>query len=187
MISELQAVNRMLAAIGESPVTSTTAQLPEVIQAVDTLNMVSLEVQARDWSFNSDYEYELSPDATGQIVVPGNAIRIDASDPGTDLVVRDGCLYDRINKTQFFTSPVKVDIVWKLPFTALPYPAQNYIMVRASRQFQRDWLGSSSTDKLTERTEQEAFTALIDYDGANADYNLLTNNEEILFASRRGA
>lgn len=186
MMTELQAVNRMLAAVGEPPVSSLTdVAIPEVEQAKNTLTLVVMDVLSRDWSFNSDSNYPLPPDSMGVITAPSNALRVDATAPHNDVQVRSGKLYDRRNQTFIFTEPVLADVSWKLPFAELPYPAQAYITIKAARQFQREYLGSNSMDRMTEQEEAEAYISLVDYDGAGADYNLLENNPEIQLALMR--
>ena len=49
---ELQAVNQILASVGQAPVTTLEQTNPDVSIALDTLRQVSREVQAEGWSFN---------------------------------------------------------------------------------------------------------------------------------------
>ena len=77
-ITKLDAVNRMLASIGQSPVNTLTGTLPkDVNKAVLALDNALRDVLTRGWSFNSDTEFPLSPDSNGRIDVPVNAASID--------------------------------------------------------------------------------------------------------------
>ena len=57
-LTELQAINQMLAAVGQIPVTSIDKDSndnptnPDVAMAQETLRQVSKEVQAEGWTFN---------------------------------------------------------------------------------------------------------------------------------------
>lgn len=178
MLTELRAVNRMLALIDEAPVTDVTVEIPEVVQAREVLDQVLLEVLAKGWHFNTDDDYPLEPGVDRTIQPPSNAISVDATDPRKDIIVRQGSLYNKTDRTYFFDEPVDATVVWKFDFSALPYPAQNFIMIRAARRFQRDVLGSVKLEQLSAADEQQAYIVLVDFDGATADYNLLTNNPE---------
>jgi hypothetical protein len=59
-MTELEAINQMLATIGEAPVTDIEIGNPEVDLALVTLNQVSREVQAEGWRFNKEYRYSLA-------------------------------------------------------------------------------------------------------------------------------
>jgi hypothetical protein len=60
--SELAAVNRLLSAIGEAPISDlTTSTREDVALAVSLLKEASVEVQSMGWRFNTEYGYELAP------------------------------------------------------------------------------------------------------------------------------
>lgn len=185
MMTELQAINRMLALVGEPPVTTLTTDIPEVLQAIDVLSLVSSEVQALGWHFNTDDSVSLAPGQDGTIAIPTDALRIDASEPSLDLVARGGKLYNKKTNTNLFIKPVDVDIVRLLAFSDLPAVAQHYIALRAARRFIREHLGSSSGDTQLAMDEQMAYLRLVESDGTNADYNLLENNPDAMRAALR--
>lgn len=63
--SELAAVNRLLSAIGEAPISDlTTSTREDVALAVNLLKEASVEVQSLGWRFNTEFGYELSPSDT---------------------------------------------------------------------------------------------------------------------------
>lgn len=185
MMTELKAVNRMLALAGEPPVNTLSTTIPEVLQAVAVLSQVSEEVQAVGWHFNSDDALSLSPGPDKTISVPTDALRIDATEPALDLVARSGKLYDKGTNSNQFDEAVDVDIVRLLTFEDLPAVAQHYITLRASRRFLREHLGSGSADNQLALDEQLAYQRLVETDGANADYNLLENNPDAWRAAQR--
>lgn len=66
--TELEAVNAMLAACGESPLPAgtdlATATQADVLMAVNTLRDITREVLSMGWRFNSEFGYEIAPAAT---------------------------------------------------------------------------------------------------------------------------
>ena len=66
-LTELQAINQMLAAVGQIPVTSIDTDSnqnptnPDVAMAMETLRQVSKEVQAEGWDFNKEYNVKIVP------------------------------------------------------------------------------------------------------------------------------
>lgn len=63
--TELAAVNRLLAAIGEAPISDLVASTREdVILAATLIKEASIEVQSLGWRFNTEFGYELSPATT---------------------------------------------------------------------------------------------------------------------------
>jgi hypothetical protein len=63
--SELAAVNRLLSAIGEAPISDLASSTREDVSlAVTLLKEASVEVQSLGWRFNTEFGYELSPAGT---------------------------------------------------------------------------------------------------------------------------
>ena len=137
--TELSAVNSILGSIGQSPVTNITGDAllnPEIAFVVNLLGEVNKDVQSTGWTFNSEYRVKKSPDANGHYVVPVNAIMYDISDGQVDrqtnVVQRDGKMFDIVHQTDVFTTDYYFDSVVLLPFTDVPSPIQRYIIARAS-------------------------------------------------------
>lgn len=135
----LEAVNEMLAGIGQAPATTLETTNPDVAIAFDTLKWISREVQSEGWTFNKEYEYPFTPNGDKEIVIPDNIIQIDLSNlyqyKHIDAVRRNGKLYNRTNHTFEWDGQICADVVWEFDFTDLPLPAFNYIVARAAVQF----------------------------------------------------
>ena len=68
-MTELEAVNVLLTTIGEAPVNTLTGkQTTDVAIAQQVLNEVNREVQSRGWHFNTEYDVELIPDTSNNIL-----------------------------------------------------------------------------------------------------------------------
>jgi hypothetical protein len=66
-MTELEAINGMLAAIGESPVLQAEIESPtqaDVTMAIDILTDTHREVLSMGWKFNTEFGFEIAPDDT---------------------------------------------------------------------------------------------------------------------------
>ncbi|OZA05827.1 MAG: hypothetical protein B7X95_05085 [Methylophilaceae bacterium 17-44-8] len=187
-LSELEAVNLMLATIGSSPISSlvTTSDL-QVSMAQQFLYDVSREVQTVGYQFNTEEEYPLPLNIDYEIVFPSNTLSLDISDVQSykyDVVMRGNRLYDRKKHTYTFTEPILVDITFFLPFSDLPQAARQYIAIVAARRFQRRVQGDDAIEKYTAVEEQMAKAQLEDFDASTRDYNLGDDSDVFMIISR---
>jgi hypothetical protein len=177
-LTELEAVNLMLSTIGESPVSTLEVSGDlNVSVARQMLYDVSREVQTIGWYFNTDVDYSLPLDVSGNINVGGNVLSLDLSDINSDIysldvVQRGSRLYNRKGGTYVFTSPLYADITWFLPWDDMPQAARQYVAIVASRRFQRRLLGDDVSEKVTAVEEAQAKATLEDFDANTRDYNL---------------
>ena len=118
--TELEAINIMLAAIGESPVNSLIGTLPvDVKLAQSTLTEFNKEIQSEGWSFNTEIDVTLTRDDSKQIALSQDILRIDANihqHPTIDPIQRGLKLYDRLNNKFEFDDPNN----WQVIITILP-------------------------------------------------------------------
>ena len=133
--TELEAINIMLAAIGEAPVNSLTGQVPvDVRLAQSTLTEVNKEVQSEGWSFNTEIDVTLPRDqTTKQITLSTDILRIDANihqHPTIDPIQRGLKLYDRLNNVYEFEEDLICTVVYFRPFIELTEPARRYISIK---------------------------------------------------------
>jgi len=181
--TDLEAVNSILASIGESPVsTLEDTGVVDAAMALRTLREVNREVQGRGWHFNMDEDYPLAPTfPEGVIEVPRNSIRTEPSDPTArlDFTVRGRKLYDKRHHTYQFKETVKVKIVTLLPFEDIPQFARNYISIRAGRIFQQNTVGSPELSSFQNVDEARALVQLKEAEAETADYNILTGNQAV--------
>lgn len=181
--TDLEAVNSILASIGESPIsTLEDTGVVDAAMALRTLREVNREVQGRGWHFNMDEDYPLAPTfPEGVIEVPRNSIRTEPSDPTArlDFTVRGRKLYDKRHHTYQFKETVKVKIVTLLPFEDIPQFARNYISIRAGRIFQQNTVGSPELSSFKNVDEARALVQLKEAEAETADYNILTGNQAV--------
>jgi hypothetical protein len=159
-MTKLEAVNEILAAVQESPVTALDTGGDSIEgQAESRLDAENLSVQSRGWHVNTEKNVELTPSgddstiALGTGVLSADGYGVDAS---RDVCVRGGTLFDRNNNTDEFAGPVTVSLVRLLDFDDLPQALQEYIVKRSSRVFQRRQVGDLQNDSMLLQEEQEA-------------------------------
>lgn len=186
-ITELKAINSMLSVIGEAPVNQAenTGNV-DAVMAKQILDEVSLDVQTRGWHFNTDRNFPLAPNTSGEITLSPDILAVDTvgADAGLDVVQRGARLYDAGNHTYFFSQPLKVDIIRLLSFNDLPPAAQNYITIRAARIFQDRVIGSQTLNGFNEKDELRAFVTLRNAEAEAGDYRV-TNNTFVASMLRR--
>ena len=137
--TELEAVNIMLAAIGESPVNTLTGTLPvDVKLAQTTLEEVNKEVQTEGWSFNTEINVELTRDGSNNIALSSNVLIVDPNihdHPDVDAIQIGLKLYDRKEHKYEFDDDLKCTVVYFRTFNDIPEPAKRYINIKAARIF----------------------------------------------------
>lgn len=175
LMTELEAVNMCLAAIGESPVnTLSNTGLADVASARAKLLEFSRTIQSTGWNFNTEEQFPLSRASDGTITAPANTLKasIDRTVSSAQVALRGQKIYDRANHTYIFTQDLKATIVFFLDWDELPQAARQYIAICAARSFQGSNLSSDTLDKLTEDDELKALIALKDAEGDDGDYNM---------------
>lgn len=183
LTTELEAINVMLAIIGEAPVNSIdVVGMVDVATAKATLHEASKEIQMQGWYCNTEKEYPFPKDINGNINIPNNVLRYELSrcvDNGRiEVVKKDGKLYDKKNHTFVFENDLKFDVIWFLPYSDLPEALRRYINISAARKFQKRFYSSDTIDAFTREDELKAMTQAKHADGNEGNYNM-TQNESV--------
>lgn len=186
-LTELEAVNIMLSAIGETPVNSLTSGLVEAELAETILGQVSRSVQTQGWSFNRDIGVELSANNNGEVPLPNNVLSADSLNlyNSKNLIQRGQKFWDRKELTYIINESVKADLVYELTFTDLPPIARSYITVRAARIFQDRIVGADTLHGFQKIDEDQALIALKDAEAEMQDHNIF-NNYDVFRVIDRG-
>lgn len=190
--TELEAINRMLGAIGQSPVnTLEVSGIPDVNRAVRFLRETLKDVSAMGWSWNTDRDYTLSLDPSGYIALPDGALEVDPEDKTLPVVVRRNpvtaklSLYDSEAQTFVFKAAVPVKIIWGFPFEDIPQAARTYVAVSAARKFQAQLVSSNTLDLYNEKDEVRAWMLLMRGERRTRDTNVFRSNPEASRMLRR--
>ena len=181
--TELECINIMLAAIGEAPVNSLTGTVPvDVRIAQSTLTEVNKQVQSEGWSFNTEIDVTLTRNASNNIVLGTDVLRVDAQThdhPSINPIQRGLKLYDRKNNTFIFDVDLKCTVVYFRSFDELPEQARSYMTIKAARIFVDRLVSDQSLRTYTQEDEIRARSVLMETDLSNADHNMLIGDPAI--------
>ena len=192
--TELSAVNTILGAIGQSPVTTlgvvstvnniSTYQNPEIAFVYNLLKQSNIDVQNEGWHFNREDHVKKTPDANGYILFDTNALRMDLADSEDkfiDVVKRNGRLYDKVNHTDVWTDDQFVNIVWLFEFEDLPSIFKRLITYKAAGRAATQMVTNSQLVQLLQAQEEQARAACMEYECNQGDHNYLGYPHESSF------
>lgn len=185
--TKLEAVNKMLAGIDESPVASLTASgIASLSNAIAILDATSRSVQARGWAFNTEYNYPLARNVDNEIPLPANTIFVDPDGQSANIdgVQRGLRLYDRYNHTfKFDVDTVYAKVVLEHDFADLPETAKEYIAMLAKRRFVAEHYQQPEGEATS--AEIEALRNFEEAESDGGDHNVLYDNESTARVLRR--
>ena len=172
---ELPAINQILMACGQAPVTTLDETNPDVAIAYQTLLEVSREVQSEGWTFNKEDHVAVTPNDDNEIPILSNYLQIDLTqaDAGDKkAVVRNGKLYDKYNHTDKWTDgAVDCDILWLFDWVDLPRPIQDYITARASTVTSSRIVGDQTQYQILQQKEAYMRAMALEYETNQGDYS----------------
>lgn len=188
--TELEAVNDMLSAISESPVSSVEEDQPDAQLALRLLRQENRAVQAEGWYWNTEENFKLLPNSSGEFVLPAGTMRVDTTEASAsfDVSPRQGKLYDRRNATfAIAASVLYITLTILRSYEDIPQPARDYIRVRAGRKFIKRTTGATQADSGYESKDEAQARATLEIDEeSGADRSIFDNPEYIrLMRDRR--
>ena len=181
--TELEAINIMLSAIGEAPINSLTGTLPvDAKIAQSTLNEINKKVQMEGWSFNTEIDVTLTRDASKQIALSTDVLRVDPNihqHPTIDAIQRGLKLYDRLNNKFEFEEDLISTVVYFRKFDEIPEQARYYITIKAARIFVDRMVTDDGLRSYTQQDENRARAILVETDLSNGDHNILRGDPSL--------
>lgn len=193
--SKLNAVNTLLAIIGEAPVNSLNPPLTGDASLADqVIDEVSREVQGAGWSWNTMLYDSIPLDAsTGQSQLPSNTLAVrfnPISYPSQRFVLRGLRLFDRVKNTYDLRSSLGValtgnnsnivaEIVEELDWDSIPETGKRYITIRAGRIFANRAVTSASIESYTAEDEQNALQTLKRTEDMAQNYNFISGPDDM--------
>tara|TARA_B100000073_G_scaffold346130_1_gene356792 strand:+ start:665 stop:1276 length:612 start_codon:yes stop_codon:yes gene_type:complete len=172
-LTEINAINEVLAAVGQAPVTTLDQTNPDVSIIQQTLKSVSREVQSEGWHFNKEFNVEETPQTDKTIPIKDTYLQVDVNrqhHPELDVVRRDGKLYDKWGHTDKFNGKIRLDVVHYFEWTDLPAPIQDYIIARTAALTSTRLMGDSTQYQMLLQREEFARANALEYDCNQADY-----------------
>ena len=190
--TELSAVNSILGAIGQSPITqlkdTTTGSListnPEISFIYNILTECNVDIQGEGWSFNSEEHVAFTPDPTTKyITVPNSILSLDVTNgwqtKTIDTIRKDGKLWDKVNHTFEFTGDLSCDVVYLYEFENIPPVFRRYVIYKASARAATQLIANPELVKLLNQQEAFARAACIEYECNQGNHSMLgfTHNQ----------
>ena len=183
-MTELQAVNLLLSAIGEAAVSSLeTATTVEVTQAKKLLSNVNRAAQQKGWHFNTEWDVVLTRDSDDRIPLSESILSV--YQPGQLMTIRGRSgnmyAYDLDNNTFTWTKNLNNAVtITLLDFIDSPNTFRQYVTTRAARIFQEEIIGQVSAETVNRQEEAEAYADLLDDDAERAGLNVAYGTLDML-------
>ena len=193
----LSAVNAILGAIGQSPITSlkgTGASAntiindnPEVSFIYNLLRDANVDLQNEGWHFNTERHIAYTPNSSGKIEIGGDVLQMDVSKGWThrkyDVVKRNGNLYDKYDHTDDWSdiTSIDLDIIRLIAFEDLPSVFQRYIIYKSAVRAATQLVGNPQLVQLLGQQEALARAAVIEYECNQGNHSLLGFPEDSVY------
>ena len=188
--TELSAVNSILGAIGQSPVTSIVKDNPEIGFIYNLLRDANVDVQAEGWHFNTERHVTYTPDSvTGKIAIGNDILQMDVTDGWKkrefDVVRRNGYLYDKYDHTDDWsdTTEILLDIVKLFSFQDIPIIFRRYIVYRAARVAASQLVVNPQLVQLITQQEQLTRAACMEYECNQGNHSMFGLPEDSVYTA----
>ena len=183
--TELSAVNSILGAIGQAPLTTLNFDNPEVSFIFNLLRDANVDTQAEGWHFNTEKHVKFAIDVNGKIAIGNDILSMDLHDNQArrthDLVRRNGFIYDKQDHTDVFTADLDLDVVRLYNFEDLPIVFRRYITYRASRVAATKLVANPQLVKLLAQQEALSRSSLMEYECNQADHSMFGFEEDTAY------
>ena len=191
--TELSAVNAVLGAIGQSPVTELVFDNPEISFIYNLLRDANIDVQNEGWHFNVERHVKYTPSDVGgiqKIAIGNDVLKMDVTDGWTkkhyDVVKRNGYLYDKYDHTDDWSElsdGIDLDIVRLFQFEDLPSVFQRYITYRTARMAATQLIANPQLAQLLAQQEQLARAACMEYECNQGNHSMFGLPEDSTYNS----
>ena len=187
--TELSAVNSILGAIGQAPITALDTQTtntsdssqisenPEIAMIYNLLRDANVDTQSEGWHFNTEYHVKFSPDANKKIAIGNDILSMDLHDNQArrhhNLVRRNGFLYDKIDHTDEFDGDIDLDVVRLYAFEDLPIAFRRFITYRAMTAAATQLVANPNLVRLLTNQASLARAALQEYECNQGDFSMM--------------
>ena len=197
--TELSAVNSILGAIGQSPVTTlgtstvdggvTAYDNPEVAFVYNLLRDANLDVQMEGWHFNTEKHVTYTPQDVGgvkKIAIGSDVVKMDVtnglSNKQFDVVNRNGYLYDKYDHTdEWDGGDVLLDITRLFEYGKLPPVFKRYVTYRASRMAATQLVSNAQLSQMLAQQEQLARGACMEYECNQGNHSMFGFPEDSIY------
>ena len=194
--TELSAVNSILGAIGQAPITqlkdTSTGVIsnnnPEIQFIYNLLRDANVDVQSEGWHFNRERHVTFSKDANDKIAISDDIVKIDLPDNWgnrtRNFVRRGGFLYDKIKHTDVFTdmpSTIELDVIRLYNYDDLPPVFKRFISYRASRMAATQLVANPQLVQLLGSQEALSRASLMEYECNQGNHSMMGFEDETAY------
>ena len=184
--TELSAVNAILGAIGQSPVTSIEGSQdnPEISFIYNLLRDANVDVQNEGWHFNTEKHVKYTPDSDNKIAVGSDILKMDVTDGWSkkhyDVVKRNGYLYDKYDHTDEWddVTEMYLDITRLLSYVDIPEVFKRYIVYKASTRAATQLVGNPQLARLLAQQEALARATCLEYECNQGNHSMFNFPED---------
>jgi len=191
--TELSAVNAILGAIGQSPIsqlkdpsTGVIANAnPEIQFIYNLLRDANVDTQSEGWHFNRERHVTFSKDTNNKIAISDDIVKIDLPDNWSrrhyNFVRRSGYLYDKITHTDTFTdmgTTIELDVIRLYNYEDLPPVFKRYITYRASRMAATQLVANPQLVQLLGSQEALSRASLMEYECNQGNHSMMGFEDE---------
>lgn len=187
LISELDAVNKILAITGDAPVATLDDSYIQSKLAQQVLNRASRDIQSKGWWFNEETDVTLQRDVNGYITLSPNVIQVTVKNDAGTIVQRGNRMYDKQNRTYVFTENLTVDIIYMLEWNELPQVARAHIADLSCIIFNNNFYNAQDIVQTLAQSYEQSLIELKKKHVEAQDVNLLETSRvyNIAFKNRR--
>jgi hypothetical protein len=184
--NELSAVNQILGAIGQSPITTLEYENPEISFVYQLLQECTRDVQNQGWVFNTENYVEITPDQNSEIVIPNNVLRMDIQGEfyrrTTNTIWKEGKLYDKLQHTFKFdrahnlvnsNGNVVMEVVYLYPFEELPPVFRRLVIYKAQVRAATQLVQNPQLMQMLQQSEAQAMAMCLEYECNQGDYTMM--------------
>ena len=187
--TELSAVNSILGAIGQAPITALNTQTtstsdssqisenPEIAMIYNLLRDANVDTQSEGWHFNTEYHVKFKPNSDKKIAIGDDILSMDLHDNQArrhhNLVRRNGFIYDKIDHTDEFDGDLDLDVVKLYNFEDLPIVFRRFITYRAMAAAATQLVANPNLVRLLTNQASLARAALQEYECNQGDFSMM--------------
>lgn len=184
--TELSAVNQVLGAIGQAPITTLDYANPEISYIYQLLQECNRDVQSEGWSFNTETHVTERPDVNDEIPIADNVLQADVTDDfinrNVNVIIKDGKLYDKVQHTFKFTraagllnndGTIDLDYLYLLDYTNLPQPFKRLVIYRAATRAAAQLVSNPTLVQMLSQNEARAQAYCMEYECNQGDYSMM--------------
>ena len=171
---ELEAVNLVLSAIGESAVnTLHDAANADVANVRRLLANYNRRTQTKGWTFNTEVATLLPDVFNNRINYLDDWLSVLSTGGASVYRNRGGYVYDITSRTDLFYSPISVSLIALCDYTDMPEIFQQWIVAQTAQKFNMSFFGDDSLNHSLNEEIMELQISCLEFELDYGNYNMI--------------